>query len=422
MPGPNDLLRAARKRTASAALPTESMSRRELAEAVNAWLWRTTGKRYSLDAHTIARYERGSVRWPGAHYRAALRHVLGVATDAELGFRAMSAPLPVDVAASTVASSSDEHVVETDWQVRALPGPAGRPGALRFATALVEGLHRDYQAARYAEVAAALPGVTDTVTGLVEGTIRDRHRQALSLRCQAAVVEAKLATKFGDGITAYRAAERARAAVEEGEDTFGQVAAAYQLVCALPHLGGADEAERHAASVAGAITEEDPTGWTWRGMLTLMGAVIAARRADRVEAHGRLVEAERLATCLGRDGNIGFTAFGPTNVQIHRIAVAVATDDPRAVLAVGLALDVEALSPGLHGRRGQFHLDNAWAHARLREDPLAVIHLLEAERVAPQFLRSQRTAHTVVGQLPARERRHAVPGLRGLADRMGVSA
>ncbi|MFC6094984.1 hypothetical protein [Saccharothrix lopnurensis] len=82
-------------RTASAALPAESMSRRELAEAVNEWLWKTTGKRYGLDAHTVARYERGAVRWSGAHYRARLRHVLGATTDAELGFRASgTAPLP----------------------------------------------------------------------------------------------------------------------------------------------------------------------------------------------------------------------------------------------------------------------------------------------------------------------------------------
>ncbi|MGH3979404.1 MAG: hypothetical protein ACRDRZ_10465, partial [Pseudonocardiaceae bacterium] len=71
------------------------MSRRELAEAVNAWPWETTRKRYELDAHTLARYERGAVRWPGAAYRSGLRHVLGAARDADLGFwpaRQHSAP------------------------------------------------------------------------------------------------------------------------------------------------------------------------------------------------------------------------------------------------------------------------------------------------------------------------------------------
>ncbi|GAB3484802.1 XRE family transcriptional regulator [Amycolatopsis cihanbeyliensis] len=63
------------------------MSRTELAEAVNGYLWETRGRRYDLDGHAVARYERGAVRWPSAHYREAFRAVLGVDTDADLGFR-----------------------------------------------------------------------------------------------------------------------------------------------------------------------------------------------------------------------------------------------------------------------------------------------------------------------------------------------
>ncbi|WP_054055641.1 hypothetical protein [Alloactinosynnema sp. L-07] len=62
------------------------MSRAELAEAVNAWLWETTGERFDLDARAVARWERGAVRWPGAYYRSALRQVLGALDDAALGF------------------------------------------------------------------------------------------------------------------------------------------------------------------------------------------------------------------------------------------------------------------------------------------------------------------------------------------------
>lgn len=62
------------------------MSRTEVAQAVNAYLWEETGIRYELDGHAIARYERGEVRWPGAPYRSGLRAVLNASTDAELGF------------------------------------------------------------------------------------------------------------------------------------------------------------------------------------------------------------------------------------------------------------------------------------------------------------------------------------------------
>ncbi|MFE9751401.1 helix-turn-helix transcriptional regulator [Saccharothrix saharensis] len=295
-----------------------------------------------------------------------------------------------------------------------------RPGGVRYVAALVDGLHRDYQAARYAEVAQALPGVVGTVAALVEGTAGDRHRQALRLQCQTAVVAAKLATKLGDGITAYAAAERARMAADEAGDPFGQAAAAYQLTCALLRLGGADEAETHTVQHAEALTGHDLASLTWRGTLTLISAVIAARRGDPVEARRRLDHAEQLAARLPGDLNIGFTAFGPTNVRIHRTSVALSTDDPHEVLATGERVDITALPPGLHGRQGQFHLDSAWAHTRLGDDPLAVIHLLETERVAPQLLRTHRTARTLVHGLLRRERRHTMPGLRGLANRIGV--
>ncbi|WP_285743667.1 hypothetical protein [Lentzea sp. NBRC 105346] len=62
------------------------MSRRELAEAATEWLRITTGKSVALDAHYIAKMERGVVARPSEHYRAALRAVLGVAADADLGF------------------------------------------------------------------------------------------------------------------------------------------------------------------------------------------------------------------------------------------------------------------------------------------------------------------------------------------------
>ncbi|GAA3143567.1 catechol 2,3-dioxygenase-like lactoylglutathione lyase family enzyme [Kribbella aluminosa] len=86
MPEPNELLRAARERTPSRSTPGEQMSRAELADAVCTWLWETTEAKYELDGHYLAKLERGAVRWPGAAYRAGLRHVLNVEDDSELGF------------------------------------------------------------------------------------------------------------------------------------------------------------------------------------------------------------------------------------------------------------------------------------------------------------------------------------------------
>ncbi len=62
------------------------MSRQELADAVNAYAYRRTGRRVAVDARYVGKLERGEHRWPYEHCRTALREVLGKSTDAELGF------------------------------------------------------------------------------------------------------------------------------------------------------------------------------------------------------------------------------------------------------------------------------------------------------------------------------------------------
>jgi hypothetical protein len=62
------------------------MSQRELAQAVTAYVQRTTGRDVALDRHYISRLERGARHWPNVDYRAGFRAVLGAETDAELGF------------------------------------------------------------------------------------------------------------------------------------------------------------------------------------------------------------------------------------------------------------------------------------------------------------------------------------------------
>ncbi|PZG21433.1 transcriptional regulator [Micromonospora craterilacus] len=62
------------------------MSRQEVAEAVNAYLWHTYRTRTSLDANHVGKLERGEHRWPKTTTREAFRAVLKVARDVDLGF------------------------------------------------------------------------------------------------------------------------------------------------------------------------------------------------------------------------------------------------------------------------------------------------------------------------------------------------
>ena len=82
----NDLLRQARLSGSSPSSGGRPMSRGELAEAVTAYVRSRHGYQAALDAGYVGRLERGDHRWPRDLYREAFRVVLGVTTDADLGF------------------------------------------------------------------------------------------------------------------------------------------------------------------------------------------------------------------------------------------------------------------------------------------------------------------------------------------------
>lgn len=84
----NDQLRRARERTESPNSTGRPLSRQELAELVNAWVFEHKNCTVELDANYIGKLEQGAIRWPrDGDRRAGLRAVLGANTDAELGFR-----------------------------------------------------------------------------------------------------------------------------------------------------------------------------------------------------------------------------------------------------------------------------------------------------------------------------------------------
>ena len=80
----NVRLRRARERIT----PRARMTRRELADLVNAYVWEHHRTRVEIDANYIGKLERGVIRWPDPVYREALREVLEAPTDDALGFSA----------------------------------------------------------------------------------------------------------------------------------------------------------------------------------------------------------------------------------------------------------------------------------------------------------------------------------------------
>jgi hypothetical protein len=82
----NRHLQYAREHTPSRRTPGACLGRQELADLVNEWLHNHRGRVAALDKNYIGKLEKGRIRWPDESYRAALRAVLGAASDAQLGF------------------------------------------------------------------------------------------------------------------------------------------------------------------------------------------------------------------------------------------------------------------------------------------------------------------------------------------------
>ena len=113
---PNTLLAQARRARKSPSGSGRPMSRQELADAVNAYLWDAHRVKQNFDETDIGRLERGEIRWPGKLRREAFRAVLGVTGDSQIGFYiarvAPAGPQPAPSASVGTAGGLEPRIPE----------------------------------------------------------------------------------------------------------------------------------------------------------------------------------------------------------------------------------------------------------------------------------------------------------------------
>lgn len=111
---PNDLMRRARLAMRSPTGSGRVMSRQEVAEAVNAWIWENQKRRTHLAGSYIGKLERGEIRWPLTHVRAGLRGVFGADSDASIGLYVIyGAGRPTDAAEPAMSPASEAEPAPT---------------------------------------------------------------------------------------------------------------------------------------------------------------------------------------------------------------------------------------------------------------------------------------------------------------------
>ncbi|GAA4795952.1 helix-turn-helix transcriptional regulator [Actinomycetospora chlora] len=225
-------------------------------------------------------------------------------------------------------------------------------------------------------------------------------------------------SKLGETGAAWVAVDRAITAAEKAGDPLLMAEGAFRLAIVFQVARRFDLAIRAAESAAHALDERaadgDAPAIAVRGALKLQLAVASARLNDARMAYLYLDEARAAADELGEDRNDYETEFGPTNVLLHDVAVAVELGDAGRALRVAETVDASGLSPE---RQGRLLIDVARAQAQLRQTDAVVATLRQGLDLAPQQFESHARVRELVADLVQSDRTGSQE-LRDLAQRV----
>lgn len=272
----------------------------------------------------------------------------------------------------------------TRYTVRRMPAqPVLNLASLRTGVASAK---RAYQACQYAAVAAELPALLIALQEAVANAHNDERLQQLHvLSADAYQVAASVLLKLDDHGLASLAADRSMRAAEPSEEPLALGASARSLV--------------HTMMDGGHLRRDDE---------------------DRAATLALADEAEQAARRLGVDSNHYWTAFGPTNVLLHRVSFAATLGD--AGSAIDYARRVDLSRVDVVERRAALYVDVARAFNQWGKYDKAISAIRQAEAIAPEEIPSRPAVHRLVADLAVRAPRSLRSEICQYADRIGAQA
>lgn len=277
-------------------------------------------------------------------------------------------------------------------------GAVGEPADLDVLHADVSAVFEAYQASRYGYVTGRAPLVLSDALGAVRAVETAEKSRALSLLALTYQVAVSVLTKLGETDLAWIASERGLAAAQESGNPV-VLGSLFRSVAYALHSTGRFAAGVELVQTAASVLEphfssrSDDSFLSVYGTLFLTGAVAASRAEDRPSVTAFLREAGESANRVGRDTNAMWTAFGPTNVAIHRMTTALELGDVQIAIDLAPTIDASDL-PAERQARHAIETARAYTARNRRNDALAV--LLDAERMAPEQIRHHAISRQLV--------------------------
>jgi tetratricopeptide (TPR) repeat protein len=327
--------------------------------------------------------------------RMSVLETVAVALEVPLYELAAKAPVVAAVTEEPPGATGLRLVLSGAYALRAMLDGL-RPPALSTLRTRSRKAWELTHAGRYTELTDLLRGLVpdlETAARALPETQRAEVRELMAATYQAC--SAALA-KLGEPEAAWIAADRAMATAERAGNPMLVASGAFRLVfvfLAARHYDQAEETARTATEALKARADQgEREAMSLWGALTLQRAVIASRVNDPDTAYAHLERAAQVAGRLGEWRNDYNTEFGPANVSLYEIAVAVELGDAGRALRAAANVNTTGLSAE---RRARMLIDVARAHAQRRQVTEAVAALRQAEEITPEQVRG----HELVRQL-----------------------
>jgi transcriptional regulator with XRE-family HTH domain len=285
----------------------------------------------------------------------------------------------------------------------------------------VDEMWQAYQAARFGYVTTLLPEAlarAHLATELLDGDDRVAAQRLLAYTYQLAAAQM---TKIGEVELAWIAADRGLAAARATGDRVVMGSLFRSVAHALLAAGRFREAVQLTEDTAGYLDPHlgtaSPELLAVHGTLFLTGSMAASRANDAATTRTFLAAAGESAQRLGVDGNLVWTAFGPTNVAIHRVATAAELGDVQVAVDLGPRVDTSSLPME---RRVRHALELARAYSAWNRTDEAMATLMAAERIGPEQVRYHFLSRQLVLTWIKRHRGKPSTTLVDLARRLKV--
>lgn len=253
----------------------------------------------------------------------------------------------------------------------------------------------------------ALPGLLEELRAASYAHVGGEREQVFRLLAETYDAARQLTYKLGYIDLAALIADRYEWAADRSGDPLavcvGDTMRAAELISAGEWAAAQGVMAASRAVLEPDLSKADAPTWSVWGYLHLEDGLAAARAGDEDTTLSHLADAQEAAERIGGDRDDYRLWFGPTNVGIWSVALAVELGD--APRAIERARDVR-LPPGTpRERAGHHYIDLARAYLSHSDRRSALNSLLAARKIAPQQTRYHPMVRETVHALARAERR-----------------